>query len=132
MTCVKCGRALIAANWCSWCGTPQPDERRVTIQIVGLRNGGKTAYDGQYVVEFDASHDGVEPGTGRVMMGYLETTPDRAEATLFTAKEALELWRSVDTRSPVRPDGQPNRPLTAFTVAMEQLEDSNGPDEEDR
>lgn len=32
--------------------------------------------------------------------------------------DALALWRSVCSSDPVRPDGRPNRPLTAFTVEV--------------
>jgi hypothetical protein len=95
------------------------DERNTLIRIMGLVNGGKTAYDGQYVVEYDASRPGREQGTGRpMMMCHLVATPDRAKATRYTAGEAHELWTSIDKRHPVRPDGKPNRPFTAFTSVV--------------
>lgn len=93
------------------------------IRVVGLIDGTRTAFDNQYVVEFDANRDGVEPGTNMPMMAYLATTPNRAEATRYSAKAAFELWRAVDQRNPVRPDGKPNRPLTAFTVDIEPADD---------
>lgn len=34
---------------------------------------------------------------------------------------AFEFWRQQSTARPLRPDGQPNRPLTAFTVSIEEL-----------
>ena len=34
--------------------------------------------------------------------------------------EAMEYWRTVSTTVPFRPDGKPNRPLTAYTVEIEQ------------
>jgi hypothetical protein len=90
------------------------------IQIIGLVNGGATAFDGQYLKEFDASRDGVEPISGRVMMCRLVTTPDISEAKVFAdVIEAHRLWVTVDEREPVRPDGKPNRPLTAFTIRVE-------------
>jgi hypothetical protein len=90
------------------------------IKIIGLVNGGATAFDGQYLQEFDASRDGVEPDSGREMMCHLVTTPDISEAKVFAdVIEVHRLWVTVDEREPVRPDGQPNRPLTAFTVMVE-------------
>lgn len=89
------------------------------IRIVGLINGGGSAFDGQYVVEYDPGRDGIEPSTGFPMLCYLVTTPDINQATRYTRVAAMELWRSIDPRYPVRPDGKPNRPLTAFTVEVE-------------
>jgi hypothetical protein len=94
------------------------DKRDCVIQVVNLINGGRSAFDGQFVVSYDPSHPGVEPGTGRPMLCHLVTTPNVDEATRFTKIEAMELWRSVDTRNPVRPDGRPNRPFTAFSVEI--------------
>lgn len=91
---------------------------RVVMTVIGLIDGQRTAFDGQYVVEFNASRDGVEPGTGRPMTMLLLTTPDLAKATRFTVEEAFELWRSVDQRNPVRADGKPNRPFTSFHVVF--------------
>jgi hypothetical protein len=94
------------------------DDKEVVIQVVGLINGGRTAFDGGFVVEFDAGRDGVEPLSMRPMMCHLMTTPNVEEATRYTSREAFELWRSVDPRNPVRPDGRPNRPFTAFSISV--------------
>jgi hypothetical protein len=59
------------------------DEHDTLIRILGLVNGGRTAYDGQYVVDYDASRQGFEQGTGRPMMCHLVATPDRAKATRY-------------------------------------------------
>jgi hypothetical protein len=93
------------------------DTQVVVMQIVCLTDGTRTAFDGQYVVEYDPGRDGVDP-TGRPMLCYLRTTPRVQDATRFTGYDALELWRAVDPRQPTRPDGRPNRPLTAFTVSI--------------
>lgn len=43
-------------------------------------------------------------------------TPERAK--LFRdAGEAMEEWKRTSTVRPVRDDGRPNRPLTAFSVS---------------
>ena len=93
-------------------------DRDIVIQVIGLIQGGNTGFDGQFVVEYDAGRDGVEPLSAMPMMAYLRTTANLDEATRYTSTEAFELWRSVDPRNPTRPDGRPNRPFTAFNVAM--------------
>ena len=84
------------------------DEQKV-IKILGLVNGGVTPFDGQYVVAWDPSRD---------VLVSLQTTSDVDKATRYTVEGAFELWRAVDPRDPVRPDGKPNRPLTAFSVEI--------------
>jgi hypothetical protein len=45
------------------------------------------------------------------------------EALTFPSQSAaMEFWRRQSTRRPLRFDGRPNRPLTAFTVAVEAAE----------
>lgn len=92
------------------------------IRIIGLANGGETAFDGQYVVIYDPGRDGVEPTTKRPMRCYLQTTPDITRATRYDLVSAHRLWTAEDPRNPIRPDGKPNRPLTAFTVTIEPME----------
>ncbi|MCV7298060.1 DUF2510 domain-containing protein [Mycobacterium barrassiae] len=50
---------------------------------------------------------------------HLVTTPDIQWATRFSATETVDLYRAVDRRNPTRADGEPNRPLTAFTIETE-------------
>lgn len=46
-------------------------------------------------------------------------TAARAQAKRFADKaEAMEAWRGVNQVEPTRPDGKPNRPLTAYTVEI--------------
>jgi hypothetical protein len=93
---------------------------RCIIQIVGLADGTPTDFDEQYIVEYDPSRDGTHPVTGRPMpMFHLVTTSDIRRATRFTSSEAANLYHAVDRRNPTRADGEPNRPLTAFTVDIE-------------
>jgi hypothetical protein len=92
------------------------------IQIVGMSADplgiARSPFDGQFLVEYDPARDGVDP-LGRPMVAHLVTSPSRAAALRFTdPTDAFELWRSVDPRDPVRPDGRPNRPLTAFTITV--------------
>ena len=54
--------------------------------------------------------------------GFADDTSDPALALRFdSAADALAFAQTQSTRTPLRPDGQPNRPLTAFTVAIERL-----------
>ena len=85
------------------------------IQIIGLVTGAASVFDSEFVVEYDASRP---DSTGNDSTCHLVTTPNLADATRYPAAEAFELWRSVDQRNPVRGDGKPNRPLTAFHVAF--------------
>jgi hypothetical protein len=89
------------------------------IRIISLINGGTSPFDGQWVVEYDPGRGGIEPGTGTPMLCHLVTTPLIAEAARYDAVEAVKVWLAVDPEHPVRPDGKPNRPLTAFTVEVE-------------
>jgi hypothetical protein len=50
---------------------------------------------------------------------WADMTADIAEAHHFPSKlHAMEVWRQQSKRVPYRPDGQPNRPLTAYTVEI--------------
>jgi hypothetical protein len=74
--------------------------------IVQLANGAPCPEAGQYVKRFT-------PG-GPGHPGYLVTTPDHAAAMRFESPLALHtFWRQAHG---MRPDGKPNRPLTAFTI----------------
>jgi len=54
--------------------------------------------------------------------GIADWTVDPAKAMRFkTGSEAMVLYTTRSRTRPSRPDGKPNRPLTAFTVSVEQL-----------
>jgi hypothetical protein len=89
------------------------------IRVLGLVNGPTTSFDGQYVLEYDAGRDSREPGTHNLMTCHLRTTPNPRQATQYTTEQAHQLWTQTDPRNPTRPDGKPNRPFTAFTIALE-------------
>jgi hypothetical protein len=48
------------------------------------------------------------------------TTSPAGALRLPSRAAAFELWRAVPANRPVRGDGQPNRPLTAFSVSFEE------------
>ena len=65
--------------------------------------------EGQYLKSFDVeAHDG---------RGTAEWTASLAEAMRFDdLSEAIEAWQTQSKVRPLRADGRPNRPLTAFHV----------------
>lgn len=56
--------------------------------------------------------------------GDVTLTSDPGEALRFKdVREALEAWKAPSTVRPIRPDGRPNRPLTAWTAELMRVED---------
>lgn len=85
--------------------------------IVGTVQGVPTPADGSYLVDYDPTR----PGTGGWAC-HLEYTHDPAKAKVFAHQgEALELWKKVSGKT--RPDGKPDRPLTAYTVEILKVGD---------
>jgi hypothetical protein len=71
-------------------------------------------FDGAFVQEYDPdAYDG---------RGHLKVTGDPGRALTFpTQAEAVERWRAQSTVQPLRADGRPNCPLSAFTVQIEPV-----------
>jgi hypothetical protein len=67
--------------------------------------------EGQYLVSFD--FDAMR-GTG---YGIFTDKPEHA-MRFKTLRDAMEFWRTQSTVKPLRPDGMPNRPLTASTISI--------------
>jgi len=89
--------------------------RPAVIQCVAHALDGLPGIPPAPVGQWLASYD-PEAGDGR---GVAAWTSDPAAAMVFaTAAAAFECWRSVPRNLPVRDDGQPNRPLTSFTVKI--------------
>lgn len=81
------------------------------LKIIGLTNGEATEFDGKFVQQYDPSY--CAPGE-EYDGGLLIVTDDPEKALLFAEpRDAMECWRKEHG---MRPDGRPNRPLTAFTV----------------
>jgi hypothetical protein len=60
-------------------------------------------------------------------VGFLTTTDDRDEAMTFDDIEDLHAyWTQQSTTRPVRPDGQPNKPFTGFTIEVRPAELGTG------
>lgn len=59
--------------------------------------------------------------------GFFEVTDSRDEALVFeTVEEVHACWTQVPKALPKRPDGKPNRPLTALTIEARPAEGANG------
>jgi hypothetical protein len=81
------------------------------LYIVGPAFGGPSDLDGQYVRTFDPN--------AREGRGTLTGTPDRDQALKFKdAGDAFAYWRQQSKVRPLRPDGRPNRPLTAYHIEI--------------
>jgi hypothetical protein len=58
--------------------------------------------------------------------GDLKFTDHPDDALRFAdVPEAFETWRRQSTTRPLRADGQPNRPLTAFSVTFDTVDDGD-------
>lgn len=80
------------------------------LRIVCRADGAKSPADGLYVKSFDPN------AMGR---GHVALCRHPAEAVAFPDKEsAVHYWEQPSTAIPVRPDGRPNRPMTAYTVEI--------------
>lgn len=81
------------------------------IKILGFANGAFCPIKGDYVKTFDPDLNG---GRGHIMV-----TRKTKNAMKFPTKEkATEFYLIQSKVTPLRPDGQPNRPLTGFTVEI--------------
>lgn len=84
------------------------------IRAVAFANGVPCPHAGQWVATFD--HDAYD---GR---GYGTFTDKVNDAKRFHSNAAaFEFWRRRSRVKPTRPDGKPNRPLTALSVVIEPL-----------
>lgn len=81
------------------------------LGMTGFQMHGVATPAGLYLVDYDPD--------GNDGYGDAEFTNDPNKARTFTTQmEAYELWRAVPTVRPNRTDGNPNRPLTAYTIEV--------------
>lgn len=82
----------------------------------GLAWAESTEIEGYFLASFDVdAHDG---------RGTADWVSNPELAMRFDGfREAMEAWRTQSTVRPLRDDGKPNRPLTAFTVEPRALAD---------
>lgn len=80
------------------------------VKIIGAAGGTRTPHDGRYVVAWN-------PHT-RYGMLECESTDDVTKAHQFDGADAFRAWTTVSSVQAVRPDGLPNKPLTALTIEI--------------
>jgi hypothetical protein len=85
------------------------------IKVVCLTGWGHGPYvAGEWLESYDP-----DANEGR---GYAEFTRDPARALSFESMaDAWACWNQQSRVRPLREDGQPNKPLTAFTITVENL-----------
>lgn len=86
---------------------------RYRIFVYRAENGSQPDINA-WVETFDANARG-----GRGFVGFTRI-PNKA-LDFQDVKAALTFYRQVSTVQPTRDDGQPNRPLTAYTVTIEPV-----------
>ena len=95
---------------------------KYVLKIVGLAGGIEGPCTGSPVGHFVKSYD-PEAHDGR---GDTVGTLDLTEAQTFDSPdEAIVYYRQISKTRPLRPDGRPNRPLTAFTVEVLPVPDDD-------
>jgi hypothetical protein len=83
----------------------------IVMKCWGVAGPFETTSVGQYLetVDFEAYH-------GR---GFVRWTADPEKAMRFpSAGAAMQFWKTQSKTVPIRPDGKPNRPLTAYHVEI--------------
>ena len=86
----------------------------VAIRVVALADGRPCWMEGHYLSRFDFD---AAAGRGR---GWWTTRLDKA-LHFDDAGAAFDFWKTQCRTVPLRHDGEPNRPLTAFTVEIVPL-----------
>ncbi len=88
------------------------------IRIVGTVHGAPTEFADQFVMQYEPM---AMDSLGHYKGGKLICTPDVEQAMKFAdAAEAMRCWQR---QNGWRPDGKPNRPMTAFTVEISNEEE---------
>jgi hypothetical protein len=90
----------------------------IGIKLVKLEGvlypGSGSAAEGEWVVEYDPDFAG-----GR---GAVRSDPDPRKAKRFASfEDAWAYARQSSTARPLREDGRPNRPLTAYSMLFDTL-----------
>jgi hypothetical protein len=94
--------------------TPAAPDTKWVVRIIGLVDGRRNEHSGTWLESFD-------PERGRdPYRGQLRSTGQLARARHFDSQpDAHAYWTQRSKRQPARPwDGQPNRPMTAYTIMV--------------
>jgi len=96
----------------------------VVVRCLGLVGRAVAVHDGKTPAGEYLASFAPEAYDGR---GLATFTRDRARALVFPDfKAAYECIGTRPKKRPTRPDGKPNRPLTAFTLNIEPLDAAEG------
>lgn len=94
------------------------NETEYGILILGLASAGFLD-EPEWLVSFDPNDHA--PGKP-YPTGFCYSDIDPAKAKRFKNKvDAWQFWNIQSDKVPFRPDGKPNKPLTAFTVEIKAL-----------
>jgi hypothetical protein len=86
----------------------------VIMVVHGVASTGELFNPPQYLKSYD-----IEAHEGR---GDAELTADPSEAVRFDdMAHGMAVWRTQSVTRPLRDDGKPNRPLTAYHVEFTQV-----------
>jgi hypothetical protein len=78
------------------------------MQVLGVGDGLELTKP-CYLKDYDLEANG---GRGKVTLTY-----ERSEAMRFRDGGALEAWNTPSQTVPLRLDGRPNKPLSAYTIS---------------
>lgn len=97
---------------------------KYAMMFIGLVDGSRTQHDHRYLKAYDLTIK--DHGTIAASI-FIESTERLGDAKHFDDLGALaECWKTVSPNVPTRVDGQPNRPLTAFTIEAVRIELKDG------
>jgi hypothetical protein len=89
---------------------------RYAMQLISWADGQPLNCAGEYVKSVDVQ-------LAPITTEWLTTTPNLREAYLWPNARAIsDTYYEVLKSEPVRPDGEPNRPLTAVEVKLIKVE----------
>lgn len=95
-------------------GIEPPEEMWVMEIGAGIMVGGTKP---QYLKSFDPEKNAPSYPCGEAIATY-----DINEAMKFPSMIAVwEFWKTESKLRPLRPDGKPNRPLTAFNISPQRV-----------
>lgn len=87
------------------------------IKLLAYANGAYCKGAGEFVIYFDH-----EAFNGR---GFISHSPDIKRAKKFDDQgAAFTFWKRTPMCKPRRDDGQPNRPMTSYTIEILRMEDA--------
>jgi hypothetical protein len=98
----------------------------MAVLIVAIGDAFELWPAGRYLKSYDADYvpDGPTAMASWVT-GKATFTDDPRDGLRFdNMAAAFECWKRQSTVQPLRPDGRPNRPLTAYTITFETVPDA--------